>query len=64
MTKKDARLRRVNWDKALDEGRIVRHNEGQTLTEYRTAAAAQAVVKALREDGEEAEIVIRPKEAK
>lgn len=60
ITKKMVRERRAKWDLALKEGRIVRHNEGKTLTEYRTAAAAEAVVNALQADGLDAEIVVVP----
>lgn len=59
---KEVRERRASWNKALREGRIVRHNAGQTLTEYRTAAAAQAVVDALQADGLDAEIIIVPED--
>lgn len=58
MTKKAAaRARRLAWNIAIAEGRLVRFNDGETFRPYRSAAAAALAVAAAEEAGVPAHIV-------
>jgi hypothetical protein len=39
-TKKEARLRKENWNKAIAEGRVLRYNDGMSFKEFKTAEEA------------------------
>lgn len=52
------RERKAAWRLALLEGRVVRHNDGMTLTSNKTVHDAKMLVFALRDGGDDtAEIV-------
>jgi hypothetical protein len=58
MTKKEAKARKAAWQLALTQGRVVRHNDGMTLTSNKTVHDAKMLVFALRDNGDDsAEIV-------
>ncbi len=57
MTKKEAKTRKAAWQQALADGRVVRSNDGMTLTSYATAERAQAAVAENAAQGLVAEIV-------
>lgn len=40
MTKKEARQAKVNWNRAIDEGRVVKFYEGLRFAVYPTVEAA------------------------
>ena len=56
-TKKEARVRKAAWTAALVEGRVVRTNDGNTLTAYATVEAARRAVETNLKVGLVAEIV-------
>ena len=56
-TKQDAKARRAAWNAALAEGRVVRTNDGNTLTAYATVEAARRAVETNLKVGLVAEIV-------
>jgi hypothetical protein len=56
-TKKEAKARRAAWNAALAEGRVVRTNDGNTLTAYATVEAARRAVETNLKVGLVAEIV-------
>lgn len=58
MMKKEAIARKAAWQRALAEGRVVRHDDGMRLTSYVTAEAAQREVEVARSVGLKAEIVV------
>ncbi len=57
MTKKQAKAANAAWRAALAEGRVVRSQEGMTLTAYPTVTKAQTAVMAMVALGLKAEIV-------
>jgi hypothetical protein len=57
MTKEKARRNKLEWKRALLEGRVVRINGGETFTAYLTVETARRAVEAYREVGLAAEIV-------
>ncbi len=61
MTKKEAKTRKSAWQLALSEGRVVRTNDGNTLTSYPTVEQAQAAVATCWKVGIGAEIVFAPR---
>ena len=46
-TKKEAIERKVAWNRALIEGRVVRYNDGLTMTSYSTKEKAEAAAREL-----------------
>jgi hypothetical protein len=57
-TKKEAKARKIAWQLALAEGRIVRSQDGMLLHMFATIVSAQAQASALRANGDySAEIV-------
>ena len=56
-TKKEAKARKAAWNTALAEGRVVRTNNGNTLTAYATVGAARHAVETALKVGLVAEIV-------
>jgi hypothetical protein len=56
-TKKEAKARKTAWKLALAEGRVVRTNDGNTLTAYATVEAARRAVDTNLKVGLVAEIV-------
>jgi hypothetical protein len=60
MTKNQAIERNAAWSKALAEGRVVRWNDGMTLTSYPTELLALAAVQDIKLAGMDAEIVKVP----
>lgn len=58
MTKKEASQRKADWQLALAEQRVLRTNDGMTLTSYPTIDAARVALVAHVAAGMVAEIVI------
>jgi hypothetical protein len=56
-TKKEAKARKNAWNVALAEGRVVRTNDGNTLTAYATVEGARRAVETNLKVGLVAEIV-------
>lgn len=60
-TKKEAKARKAAWTAALADGRVVRTNDGNTLTAYTTKEAALRAVETNLKAGLVAEIVEAPR---
>lgn len=58
MTKKQARERKAEWQRALAEGRVVKFDNGLTFTAYMTQAQALAAQDAARQAGRAASVVV------
>lgn len=63
MSKKEARARKENWTKALNEGRVVRFNDGMEFRSFLTADEAETFRKTLRRQDIDAVIVKTQPEA-
>lgn len=57
MTKKEAKAHKLAWQAALNEGRVVNINNGQTLTSFPTVSRAQEIVRIYATQGVHAVIV-------
>ena len=57
MTKAQRKLQKASWNKAIEEGRVVRSNGGLTFREYKTVQEAREVCAGMLNAGHQAEIV-------
>lgn len=61
MTKKEAREHKVNWNRALAEGRVVRYNGGNSFRSFPTVEEANDFIKKLAADDGMVGTIVKPR---